>query len=443
MDSVLLSRIQFGITAGFHFIFPPLSIGLIVIIFILETFNLKKQDPLYRNISAFLIKIFGLIFTVGVATGIVLEFSFGTNWSAYSRAVGDIFGAPLAAEAVIAFFLESVFLGVLLFGRQRVSPGTYWLSTLLVLAGSHLSGLWIIIANSWMQTPAGFIMTDGRAMLTDFFEAALNHSTLIRFTHTIMASWITGALFVSGISAWYVVKKRNLRLAGALLPVSLSFFIAVSFLQFVSGHGHAIQVAQTQPEKMAAFEALWRTQNGAPMSIFGIPDEASQTTRLEVSVPKLLSFLIHFDTSKEVKGLGDFPPGERPPVFLPYMSYHFMIGAGSYFALLSAIGVFLISRKRLLNTGWYLKLLIISIPVPIAANEAGWIAAEVGRQPWAIYRVLRTADAASVSVPAWQILLSIIMFSLIYALIFAVFMKLLLKIIREWSDSSENIAEGY
>lgn len=440
MDVVLLSRIQFAVAAGFHFIFPPLTFGVTLVILVLETLFLKSGEEIFKTISSFLIKILGLIFVVGVATGIVLEFSFGTNWAQYSRLVGDIFGAPLAAEGIFAFFLESVFLGMLLFGRNRVSRGMYWLSAFLVFFGSHLSGFWIIIANSWMQTPAGFVMEGGRAVLTDFYAAVFNPSTVIRYLHTMLAGWITGTLFLAGIAAWYLLNKRHEAVSRIIMKISLVIFIFSALAQFVSGHSSAVQVTRTQPEKMAAFEALWNTMEGAPLSLIGIPVESEQKTYLEISVPKLLSLLAYFDPNAKVQGLNEFKPDERPPVLMPYMSYHVMIALGSLFALLAAVAALMLFRGTAYTSKWFLVSLIAAIPLPHLANEFGWIAAEVGRQPWAVYRVLRTANAVSVVVPAWQVLFSLVMFSLIYLLLFVVFVIILLKIIQKGPGAA---AEGY
>jgi cytochrome bd ubiquinol oxidase subunit I len=440
MDAVLLSRIQFGLTAGFHFIFPPLTLGLTLILLILEGAYYKSGSPLYEKISIFMTKILALVFVIGVATGIVLEFSFGTNWSNYSRMVGDIFGAPLAAEGVFSFFLESVFVGVLVFARKKISRGAYLASVFLVFFASHLSGLWIIIANSWMQTPAGYAIEGGRAVLTDFFAAAINHSTLERYLHTIVGGWITGSLFTAGIAAWYLLKNRDLEPARALARVSLVVFIATALLQFGTGHAHAVQVAKTQPAKMASFEALWETQSGAPMSIIGFPDPEAKKTHAEISIPKLLSLAIFFDPEPEVTGLDKIPEDEQPPVLPVYITYHLMIGLGSLFALLAVISTILLATKKLYASRWFLWVLLLAIPLPFIANELGWMAAEFGRQPWAVYGVLRTAEAASVVVPAWQILLTIILFSAIFTLIFVVFIKLLVNIVRKGPD---NVKLGY
>ncbi len=436
MDAVLLARIQFGVTAGFHFLFPPVTLGLTLIILILECLPAARGDEAYRKVSAFLVRILSAVFVMGVATGIVLEFAFGNNWARYSRTVGDIFGAPLAAEGVFSFFLESVFLGVIVFGRNRVSARTYRVSVFMVFLGSHLSALWILIANSWMQTPAGFRLEGGKALLTDFIAAAFNPSTGARFVHTILAGWITGSLVALGIAAWFLIKGRHEGPAKIILKPALAVFACASVLQLVSGHGHSVQVAKTQPEKMAAFEALWRTQPGAPLYLFGIPDPAARKTRFPVAVPGLLSLLVHGDAAAEVTGLDKFPDDEKPPVVLSFASYHLMILMGMAFIGMALAGVFLLARGKIWNARWFLKVLVFAVPVPLLANEFGWIAAEVGRQPWAVYRVLKTVDASSVVVPAGNILLTLILFSLVYALIAVAGLKVILGLIRRGPDEA-------
>jgi len=442
MNSVLLARLQFGLTAGFHFLFPPTTFGLTLVILILESLHIRKKNDIYRDVSSFLVRILGVVFVMGVATGIALEFAFGNNWAAYSRTVGDIFGAPLAAEGIFAFFLESVFLGVLVFGRRRVSPQAYWLSAFLVFFASHLSGVWIIIANSWMQTPAGFRMEAGRAVLTDFFKAAANPSMVVRFIHTVLGGWITGSLAAAAIGAWLILKNRPRERAGLLLRTSLAVFIAVSVLQLGSGHVHSIQVTRTQPEKMAAFEALWRTRTGAPFTVFGIPDEKAETTRLAVRIPGLLSLLVGFDSGTRVQGLDDFPKSDRPPVLLPFAGYHLMILFGLLFILMAVLGAVLLARKKAADSRWYLRLLIIVLPLTYLANEFGWIAAEVGRQPWAVYKVLRTADAVSRVVPPGQVVFSLTMFTVVYALIAAAGMSVILRLVRRGPEEGQSPPGG-
>ena len=440
MDPVFLARLQFGLTAGFHFLFPPTTLGLSLVILILESLYIRKKAAIDKDVSNFLIRILGVVFVMGVATGIALEFAFGNNWSAYSRAVGDIFGAPLAAEGVFSFFLESVFIGILVFGRRRVSPKMYWLSAFLVFFASHLSGLWIIIANSWMQTPAGYALEGGRAVLTDFWQAAFNPSTVVRFFHTILGGWVTGSLVAAGIAAWHLLKGRSREKAALVLRVAVIVFAVTAVLQLGSGHAHSVQVTRTQPEKMAAFEALWQTQSGAPFTIFGIPDEKTEKTRLAVRIPRFLSFLVGFDMDATVLGLNEFPKDERPPVFLPFAGYHLMILFGLIFIAMAVWGGILLARKKLGESRAYLKLIILAIPLPYLANELGWIAAEVGRQPWAVYRVLRTADAASKVVPAGNILFSLVLFVVIYTLIAAAGLSIILKLVRSGFDEPAQAA---
>ncbi len=437
MHAVFLARLQFGLTAGFHFLFPPTTLGLTLVILILESLYLKTRDEAYKRVSGYLVRILGAVFVMGVATGIALEFAFGSNWSGYSRTVGDIFGAPLAAEGVFSFFLESVFLGILVFGRRRVSPKMYWLSTFLVFFAAHLSGLWIIIANSWMQTPAGFRLEAGRALLTDFYQAAFNPSTVVRFVHTILGGWITGSLAAAGIAAWLLVRDRSRAMAAVLLRTALTVFVAAAILQLGSGHAHSVQVAKTQPEKMAAFEALWKTRTEAPFTIFGIPDEKNERTHLAVRVPGMLSFLVGFDTATRVQGLGDFPKDERPPVFLPFVGYHLMILFGLLFILMAVWGAVLLMRRRASENRLFLKVLLFAIPLPYLANELGWIAAEVGRQPWAVFRVLRTSEAVSRVVPAGNILFTLVMFTAIYALIAAAGLSVILRLVRKGPEDAE------
>jgi cytochrome d ubiquinol oxidase subunit I len=440
MDAVFLARLQFGFIAGFHFLFPPTTLGLSLIVFILETLYVRTKNEAYKRLSAYLVKVLGTVFVMGVATGISLEFAFGNNWAAYSRTVGDIFGAPLAAEAVFSFFLESVFLGILVFGRDRVKPKTYRLSAFLVFFGAHLSGLWIIIANSWMQTPAGFRLEGGRAVLTDFFAAAFNPSTVVRYVHTLLAGWLTGALVAMAVAAWLMLKGRSATAAAALMRVSLAVFAAAAILQLGSGHAHSMQVTKTQPEKMAAFEAQWKTMNGAPFTVFGIPDEANERTLLAVRIPKMLSLLVHFDPNGRVLGLEAFPRDERPPVFLPFAGYHLMILFGLLFILMAAWGLWLQARGKLAASRGFLRVLILAVPLPYLANELGWIAAEVGRQPWAVYKVLRTSDAASAVVPAGNIIFSLALFTLIYALIAAAGLAIILRTVRGGPDGGPSEA---
>jgi cytochrome d ubiquinol oxidase subunit I len=373
-------------------------------------------------------------FAIGVATGIVMEFQFGTNWSEYSRFVGDIFGAPLAAEGIFAFFLESTFLGILAYGYNRFSSRTLTVASFLVAFGATLSGLWIIIANSWMQTPDGFEIVatsiGKRAVLTDFWKAALNPSTVPRFLHTIIGALITGAFFVTGISAWLILKRRSVELGKASFKMALIVGIIASIAQLGSGHFHAVQVAETQPEKLAAFEGLFETQKSAPLSIIGIPDSEAEKTHAHIALPGMLSLLISGDFNKEIRGLKDFPKKHWPPLGITYFSYHLMFIMGMYFIGLSLAGGFLYLKKKLFSNKLFLTLFLFSIPVPFVANQLGWIAAEVGRQPWIVYHVMMTKDAISPNVSSGEIIASLVIFLLVYTFLFFLWIYLLKRILQ-------------
>lgn len=430
MDALILARLQFAFTVGFHFLFPAMTLGTSLVILFSETMYLVKKNEAYRKITDFLARLLGLIFVVGTATGITMEFSFGMNWSGYSRVVGDIFGPILAAEAVIAFFLEAVFIGVLIFGRNKVSPRVYWLSALLVFVGGHLSAFWILAANSWMQTPAGYEITaTGKIVLSDFGQALMNPSTAIRFFHTVMASWMTCAIMIAGIAGYYVRKGLHGETAKMMLKIGIILFAVTPLVQLSLGHLHAIQVIETQPEKAAAMEGLFETTKGAPLYLAGYVDEQNEKT-YGIYIPRMLSFLYNFNLNSEIKGLREFPKDNWPPVNLVFQSYHVMVGVGMLAILMGLLGLFLLIKNKLFEAKKYLFILPFLIPLPHIAHETGWIAAEVGRQPWIIYKLMKTADGASVVVSANQIVFSLIMFFLIYSLLFAMFVYLFVKIVK-------------
>ncbi len=431
MSALLLARIQFAFTIGFHFLFPAMTLGTALIILISETLYLIKKDEIYKRITDFLARLLGLIFVIGAATGITMEFSFGTNWSGYSRAVGDIFGPILAAEGVIAFFLESVFIGVLIFGRNRVSAKTYWVAALLVFLGGHLSAFWILVANSWMQTPAGYAINEaGKIILVSFTDAVFNPSTIIRFFHTVMASWMTCAVMVAGIAGYYVRKGLHGQTGRTMLKIGLILFALTPLLQLATGHIHAIEVINLQPEKAAALEGHFDTARGAPLYLAGYVDEQNEKT-YGIAIPKALSFLYNFDWNSEIKGLKDFPREDWPPVNLTFQAYHIMVGIGMLAIALGLLGLYLLLTKKIYEAKSYLFILPFLIPLPHIAHETGWIAAEVGRQPWIIYKLMKTADAASVVVTAWEIVFSLLMFFLIYLLLAIMFILLFVKIVKK------------
>ncbi len=440
MDTIFLSRLQFAFTAGFHFIFPPLTIGLAWYIFLLMRRYARTGDEADGSAARFWIRIFAASFAVGVASGIPLEFQFGTNWAEYARKVGDVFGAPLAAEVVFAFFLESGFLAVMIFGWGKLSRETIRTASLLVALGSTISAFWILAANSWMQTPAGFLRAGNRLEMADFASVLFNPSMLPRFFHTIAASLATAAFFVLGVGSWYMLKGTHREFAERTVRFALAAALVLSLAQLGTGHWHAVQVAHTQPEKLAAVEGLFESGPRAPALVFGIPDEEARTVRAAVRVPGLLSLMAFGDLDAEVKGLDAFPREEWPPVLLTFLSFHGMVAIGALLIVATAAGMFL-QRKGKMDpqTGLgrrYLRLLVCMIPLPFVANELGWITAEVGRQPWAVYRVLRTSDSATRGLPAWQVLASLIAFAVVYAILLAIWLMALRDIIRKGPEVS-------
>jgi cytochrome d ubiquinol oxidase subunit I len=431
MDATFLARVQFAITVGFHFLFPPITIGLSLLIAIVETMRWRTGREVWTRMSDFWLKIFAVNFVVGVATGIVMEFQFGTNWAAYSRFVGDIFGAPLAAEGVFAFFLESGFLGLLILGRRKISSGVRWFSAVMVWLGSTLSGFWIIVANSWMQTPAGFRVAGGRAELTDFWAAVFNHSTVQRYAHTMMASWCTAGFLMAGIAAWYVLKGRTGDVARISLRMGVVAAFVATLLVFFTGDRHAKQVARTQEAKFAAMEGIYSTERGAPLILFSLPPtQTGPRPGPEIAITQFTSFLAFGNFQSPVKGLREFPTEDWPPVALTFLAFHNMVIVGNVMLLLSAYGLWLMWRRRIEASPTWLRLMVVSVVFPQIAMQLGWATAEIGRQPWIVYGVLRTSEAASKTVPAGDILFSILLFGAIYVALGALWIHLIVKEVR-------------
>lgn len=432
MSVEILARLQFALTVMFHYLFPPLTIGLGGLLVLWEWQFLRTGDPLYESLAKFWTRIFALHFALGVASGIVMEFQFGTNWASYSRFVGDIFGSALAAEGIFAFFLESVFLGVLVFGWDKVSPRLHFFSTCMVALGAVLSSVWIVVANSWQQTPAGFVLRNGRAELTDFVAAVLNPSTVHRLLHVWIGAYILAAFFVMGVSAYYLLKGRHLEAATKSFRLALAVGLVSSVLALVSGDGHGRNVAQYQPAKLAAMEGHFVTGSGpTPMYVIGFPDVESQTVKAAIKLPGLLSFLVHRNFQTPVTGLDQFPRSDWPPVAATFLTFHAMVGLGMLFIGMTVLATVLLWRGRLFEQRWLLWAFVWAVPLPFLANQLGWCAAEIGRQPWAVYGLLRTGDALSKSVTAGQVLGSIVGFGVLYALLFALWLYVLLDKIRQ------------
>lgn len=442
MDTEILARIQFAFTIAFHYIYPPLSIGLGIFLVISEGMYMKTKNILYERITKFWVKIFALTFALGVASGIVMEFEFGTNWATYSRFVGDVFGSALAAEGIFAFFLESGFLAILVFGWNKVKPRTHFISTIMVSFGSMLSAVWIVVANSWMQTPAGYhIVSSGgftRAEITDFWALVFNPSTVERLLHTLSGAWLAGAFLVLSVSAYYLLKKKHIEFATASIRIALVIALIASLFQLFTGHQSAQGIAENQPAKLAAFEGHFTESAPAPLYLFGWVNEKEQKVNLGISIPGLLSFLVHGNSSEPVTGLNKFPPNERPPVNLVFQSYHIMVAMGFLLILISLIGFFLSRKSNFAENKWFLKILVIAVILPQIANQLGWLSAEVGRQPWIVYNVLKTADALSKAVSSGQVIFSLILFTIIYILLFILFLFLLDRKIKSGPEVTED-----
>jgi cytochrome d ubiquinol oxidase subunit I len=445
MDVLTLSRIQFGLTIGFHYIYPPLSIGLGLMLVIMEGAWLKTKNPVYHQMARFWTKVFALTFALGVATGIVMEFEFGTNWAAYSRFVGDVFGSALAAEGIFAFFLESGFLAILLFGWDKVGRKMHFFATCMVCLGAHFSAVWIVVANSWMQTPAGYhIVGEGmhvRAEVTDFWAMIFNPSFPIRLFHTLCGAWTAGSFLVISVSSWYLLKNKYPEFARRSLRIGLIVGLVSSLLQALSGHLSGQEVAKYQPAKLAGFEGLYQTVSNTPLVVIGWVDEKNQQTH-GLEIPYGLSFMAHNDFHTPVTGLDAFKPEDRPPVASSFFFFHAMVGLGCAMIGVTALGCFFAWQKKLKEKRWLLWLLVLSILGPELANQFGWFAAEVGRQPWLVYGLLRTPEGLSAVVKAETVLASLILFTFIYFLLFAVFVYLLNDKIQHGPHDDDLIPSG-
>jgi cytochrome d ubiquinol oxidase subunit I len=445
MDVLTLSRIQFGATIAFHYIYPPLSIGLGLLLVIMEGLWLKTGNNLYHQMARFWTRVFALTFAIGVATGIVMEFEFGTNWASYSRFVGDVFGSALAAEGIFAFFLESGFLAVLLFGWDKVGRKTHFFSTCMVCLGAHFSAVWIVVANSWMQTPAGYhIVGQGmhaRAEITDFWQLVFNPSMLQRLCHTVCGAWCAGAFFVVSVSAWYLLKGKHLDFSRKSLKFGLLVALGASLLQATTGHFSARGVAANQPAKLAAFEGLYNTTSNAPLVLLGYVDEKKQRV-VGLAAPGVLSFLAHNNFHDPVTGLNDFKPEDWPPVTPSFLFFHGMVGLGFAMIGIAALGFLYFYHGTLHQRRWLLWALVFSVLLPQMANQLGWFAAEVGRQPWIVYGVMRTPEGLSAVVNANMVISSLILFTLIYFLLFAVFIYLLNDKIQHGPHADDLVPSG-
>ena len=444
MDVEILARIQFAFTIAFHYIYPPLSIGIGLIMVIFEGLYLKTGKKEYEVLTRFWLKIFAITFGIGVATGIIMEFEFGTNWAVYSRYVGDIFGSALAAEGLFAFGLESTFLGILIFGWNRVSPKVHFISTIGVFLGSMFSAVWIVVANSWQQTPAGYhIVGEGfnaRAEVTDFWAMVFNPSSVDRIIHVWQGAFLAGAFMVLSVHAYYIRKGKYVELSKKAFKIALVVATVVSFTQLISGHSSADGVAVNQPAKLAAMEGHYEKSAPADLYLLGwVDNEKQEVTGL--GVPGGLSFLVHQDFNEPITGLNAFPKEDQPSqVNAVFQFYHIMISIGMFLIALSFYACFLWWKGKLFETKWILWIFSFSVLLPQIANQAGWFAAEMGRQPWIVYGHLRTSEGFSQEVSANQIVFSLVLFLVVYSLLFLLFLYSLNKKIKHgpYEDEAQN-----
>jgi cytochrome d ubiquinol oxidase subunit I len=415
MDALLLSRLQFAVATYFHFLFVPLTLGLSVLIAIMESIYVKTGDEEYKRMAKFWGKLFLINFAVGVVTGITLEFQFGTNWARYSQYVGDIFGSLLAIEATTSFFLESTFIAVWAFGWNRLSAKAHAVTIWLVAIAANLSAVWILIANSWMQHPVGYTIRNGRAELTDFLAVVTQTYAALTFLHTVTAAYILAGFFVMGVSAYHLLRKQYTGLFTRSFRIALTFTLVFSCLEVFEGHLHAALLSTAQPTKLAAMEAQWETTARAPLHLLAIPDPEDERNAVEIGkIPLALSLLATHSPDGVVRGLKDFPKDERPSVWLTFFPFRIMVGLGVLFVVLAAIGWF--KRNRLESSPGYLRIMVYAIPLPYLACTMGWTLTELGRQPWIVYGLMRTKDAVS-PIAASQVGISLIAFFVVYSLL--------------------------
>ena len=434
LDPLLLSRIQFAFTISFHIIFPSFTIGLAAWLVVLEALWLRTGKQIYADISRHWIKIFAVSFGMGVVSGVVMSYEFGTNWSELSRRGGNVIGPLLSYEVLTAFFLEAGFLGIMLFGRERVPKWVHFFATCMVALGTAISTFWILSANSWMQTPQGFRVDDtGVLHVTDWWDVIFNPSFPYRFTHMVVAAYLTTAFVVGGIGAWYILRNRSVPHGRIMLGMALSLVVWLAPLQLVIGDMHGLNTLEHQPAKVAAIEANWETRRDMPLVLFAWPDNEAESNDYEIAIPDLGSLILTHEWDGEVRGLKSFPPEDRPNPIIPFFAFRIMVGIGFIMIALGLTGAVLWLMGRLYTTRWYLHAMTFAAPLGFIAVIAGWFVAEVGRQPWVVYGVLRTADAVS-PVPGGSVLASIILFVIVYGIVFGAGVFYMAKLVARGPD---------
>ena len=437
LDPVFLSRIQFAFVVSFHAIFPVFTIGLAAWIALLEALNYRRPDPVREKLSQFWIKIFAVVFGMGVVSGIVMAFQFGTNWSQFSFAASNFLGPVLSYEVVTAFFLEATFLGVLLFGRDRVPRGLHLLAACMVAIGTFISSFWILATNSWFHTPAGVELIDGHFHVTSWMQAIFNPSLPYRFAHMALASFITGGLVVAAVSAWYLVRNRNPRSSRMALKMTVVMLAVATPLQMFVGDLHGLNTLEYQPIKVAAMEGHWETQRGAPLILFAIPDADAEENHFEVAIPKLGSLILTHSLDGEIQGLTSVPAEDRPPVGPVFWSFRVMVGLGVFFILLSWVAAVQLFRGRLFDSPRLLRVMSWVSPLPFIAVLAGWFVTEIGRQPWVVYGLMRVEEAVTPSLGGAMALTTLVGYVAVYAVVFGAGLYYLRQVILAGPDPIE------
>jgi len=431
-DALFIHRLHFGFTITFHYLFPQLTMGLAPLIVVLKTLAIRRNDERYNHAARFWAKVFAINFVLGVVTGIPMEFQFGTNWAQFSKLTGGVIGQPLMMEGVYSFFLESAFLGLFLFSEQRLSKWAHWGTAFMVFLGSWLSGYFIIVANAWMQHPVGYTRgADGSFQVASFLQVAMNPWAILQYSHTMSGAVVTGSFFMTAVGAFYLLERKHEEQARIFVRVGVIAGVIFSILQvFPTGDLHGRYLAKHQPAAIAAMEGLWHSERGAPLVIMGQPDVEKQRIDNPLVVNKLLSFLIYGTTVAKVEGLDKFPKEDWPTnIPLLYYSYHVMAGLGTMFIATTVVAAFLLWRKRLYASRWMLWILMLSLPFPYIANTAGWMTAELGRQPWLVYGLLRTQHGFSSNVSAGNGLFTLLGFMGVYALLAIIFLFLISRVI--------------
>ncbi len=439
MDALLLARLQFAITTVYHFFFVPLTLGLSILVAIMESAYVRYGNDLYKRLAQFWGKLFLINFALGVVTGLVQEFQFGMNWSEYSRFVGDIFGAPLAIEALLAFFLESTFLGIWIFGWDKLSKSAHAAVMWAVAIGSNLSALWILIANSFMQEPVGYVLRNGRAEMTDFFALLTNPHVWVQFPHVFFSGITTAAFFVLGISAWHLLRKSNVDFFRRSFQIGIVYGVIGSVVVILVGHNQAQHMVRAQPMKMAAAEALWEDADPASLSLFTFGNEPERRDVFAIRIPSALSLLAYNRLDGEVRGIKNleaeyetkYGPGNyAPPIALTYWNFRLMVGSGFLMAFLALLGLYLVLRKQFEGQAWYLRLMPYALFLPYLANTTGWLLTELGRQPWIVFGLMKTDQAVSPTVTGGMVLASLVIFTLLYGVLMVADVYLLAKYAR-------------